>query len=331
VKAQVLRSFGDPSKFELTDLPTPEVRPGTVLIRVAATSVNQIDLKILAGLPIAPDLPAVLGCDVAGTVERVGAGVIDFGVGDEVYGCAGGVKGQPGTLAEYMVADARLLAPKPKNLTMHDTAALPLVSITAWDAFERLLLSASDHVLVHGGVGGVGHIAVQLAKATGSRVATTVPSKEGAELARQLGADETINYVEEKVQSYVDRLTAGRGFEAVFDTIGGSNLPNSFAATAYEGRVATTNARTAQELGELHAKALSFYVVFMLLPMLRGVGRDRHGRILRSLTRLVEAGKVRPLIDDREFTLASTPEAYRWLASGKARGKVVIDVANHAK
>jgi NADPH:quinone reductase len=331
VRAQVLRSFGDPSKFELTDLPTPEVRPGTVLIRVAATSVNQIDLKILGGLPIAPDLPAVLGADVAGIVEKVGAGVIDFGVGDEVYGCAGGVKGQPGALAEYMVADARLLAPIPKNLTMHDAAALPLVSITAWDAFERLSLSAADHVLVHGGVGGVGHIAVQLAKARGSRVATTVPSKEAGELARQLGADETINYVEEKVQSYVDRLTAGRGFEAVFDTIGGSNLPNSFAATAYEGRVATTNARTAQELGELHAKALSFYVVFMLLPMLRGVGRDRHGRILRSLTHLIEAGKVKPLIDDREFTLASTPEAYRWLASGKARGKVVIDVANHAK
>jgi NADPH:quinone reductase len=326
VQAQILRSFGDPTQFELTELPMPKVRPGTVLVRVAATSVNQIDLKILSGLPIGPDLPAVLGADVAGTVEEVGDGVMDFSVGDEVYGCAGGVKGQEGALAEYMVADARLLAPKPKNLTMHEAAALPLVAITAWDAFERTSLSGSDHVLVHGGVGGVGHIAVQLAKAKGSRVATTVPSNQAAEIARKLGADETINYREEPVQSYVDRLTAGQGFEVVFDTIGGNNLPNSFTAGAYEGRIATTNARTAQDLSQLHAKALSFYAVFMLLPMLRGVGRDRHGRILRSLAHLIEAGKIRPLIDDREFRLATAPEAYRWLASGKASGKVVVDI-----
>jgi NADPH:quinone reductase len=330
MKAQLLRSFGDPSNFELTEVPVPHVLPGNVLVRVAATSVNQIDLKILGGLPIGPDLPAILGADVAGTVEKVGAGVMDFAVGDEVYGCAGGVKGQDGALAEYMVADARLLARKPRNLTMHQAAALPLVAITAWDALERASLSAPDHVLVHGGVGGVGHIAVQLAKAKGSRVATTVPSNQAADLAHKLGADETINYLEESVQSYVDRVTAGLGFEVVFDTIGGNNLLNSFAATAYEGRVATTNARTTQDLSQLHAKALSFFVVFMLLPMLRGTGRDRHGRILRSLAHLIEAGKVKPLIDDHEFTLATTSDAYRWLASGKVHGKVVIDVTNHA-
>jgi NADPH:quinone reductase len=326
VQAQVLRSFGDPSNFELTELPKPEIRPGTVLIRVAATSVNQVDLKMLNGLPISPDLPAVLGADVAGTVDGAGAGVMGFAAGDEVYGCAGGVKGQQGALAEYMVADARLLAPKPRNLTMHEAAALPLVAITAWEALERASLAASDHVLVHGGVGGVGHIAVQLAKAIGARVATTVPSKQAADLAQMLGADESISYRDEDVRSYVDRVTAGRGFDVVFDTIGGNNLPTSFAATAYEGRVATTNARTTQDLSEMHARALSLYVVFMLLPMLRGVGRERHGRILSSLTRLVEAGKIRPLIDERKFNLATTPDAYRWVASGKALGKVVVDV-----
>jgi NADPH:quinone reductase len=330
VRAQILRSFGDPSKFELTELPRPQARPGTVLIRVAATSVNQVDLKMLGGLPIAPDLPAILGADVAGTVEEAGAGVMGFAAGDEVYGCAGGVKGQQGALAEYMVADARLLAAKPRSLAMHEAAALPLVAITAWDALERAAISASDHVLVHGGVGGVGHIAVQLAKTMGARVATTVPSSEAAVLARQLGADEAINYHEETVPSYLSRVTAGRGFDFVFDTIGGNNLPSSFAATAYEGRVATTNARTTQDLGELHARALSFYVVFMLLPMLRGVGRERHGRILSSLARLVEAGKIKPLIDDSKFTLATAPDAYRWLASGKAHGKVIIDIADDA-
>ena len=144
----------------------------------------------------------------------------------------------------------------------------------------------------------------------GARVATTISSPEAAAVAKDLGADETIDYHAEKVDAYVQRLTAGRGFEFVFDTIGGNNLPSAFAATATEGRVATTNSRTTQDLGPLHAKALSFYVVFMMLPLLRGAGRDRHGRILRSVSRLVDAGKLRPLLDDSHFTLER--EAFSW-------------------
>jgi NADPH2:quinone reductase len=327
MRAQILKAFGGPENFEIADIPKPEIRPGTVLVRLMATSVNPIDIKIRTGLPIGPDLPAVLGADVAGIVEQVGAGVLDFRPGDEVYGCAGGVKGQGGALAEYILVDARLIAPKPRTLSMHEAAALPLVSITAWDALERTEISESTHILIHGGVGGVGHIAVQLAKAAGSRVATTVSSAAAQDLAQSLGADETINYREETVNAYVDRLTAGRGFDVVFDTIGGDNLRLSFAAAAYGGRVATTNARTIQDLGPLHAKGLSFYAVFMLLPMLRGQGRDRHGRILRAVAMLADAGKLRPLIDDSRFTLETAPDAHRRLESGKARGKVVIDIA----
>jgi NADPH:quinone reductase len=325
--AQVLTAWGGPENFELTDIPKPEIRPGMVLVRIAAASINQIDTKIRAGLPIGPELPAVLGTDLAGIVEEVGAGVLDFSPGDAVYGCAGGVKGQGGTLAEYIVADARLLAPKPAELSMREAAALPLVSITAWEALERTGLSASDHILVHGGVGGVGHMAVQLAKSIGARVATTIGSAEAAALAAGLGADETINYRDETVETYVARLTAGHGFDVVFDTIGGNNLQASFAAAAESGRVATTNTRTTQALGPLHAKALSLHVIFMLLPMLRGPGRDRHGRILRSVARLVDAGKLRPLLDDSRFSLETVPDAHRWLESGKAQGKVVIDIA----
>jgi NADPH2:quinone reductase len=261
-------------------------------------------------------------------IYEVGAGMLDFAPGDEVYGCAGGVKGQGGAMAQYILADARLIAPKPRSPSMREAAALPLVSITAWDAFERSQLGASDHVLIHGGVGGVGHIAVQLARAIGARVATTVPSAETATLAHGLGADETINYREEGVAAYVERLTGGSGFSLVFDTIGGDNLPASFAAAAYEARIATTSARITQDLAPLHAKALSLHVVFILLPMLRGPGRDRHGRILRSVAGLVEANKLRPLLDDSRFTLANAPEAYRWLASAKAQGKVVIDIVD---
>jgi NADPH2:quinone reductase len=330
MRALVLREFGGPENFELKDLPKPEVVQGTVLVKVAATSVNPVDAKIRAGLPIGPDAPMVLGSDVAGTVEAVGPGVLDFSPGDEVYGCAGGVKGQGGALAEYLLADARLLAPKPAKLTMREAAALPLVAITAWDAFERAHLSASDHLLIHGGVGGVGHIAVQLAKARGIRVATTVASAYDATLAKRLGADETIVYVIEEVESYVERLTAGRGFDVVFDTIGGKNLQTSFEASAENGRIVTTNSRTTQDLGTLHDKALSLSVLFMLLPMLRGPGRDRHGRILRSLARLVEAGGLRPLLDERRFTLSNAADAHRWIESGKAKGKIVIDIAGSA-
>ncbi|MEI9983120.1 MAG: zinc-dependent alcohol dehydrogenase family protein [Aliidongia sp.] len=327
MRAQVLTAWGGPENFKLTDIPKPQIRPGMVLVRVAAASINQIDTKIRAGLPIGPELPSVLGADLAGFVEEVGAGVMDFSPGDAVYGCAGGVKGQGGALAEYILADARLLAPKPTKLSMRETAALPLVSITAWEALERAELSASDHILVHGGVGGVGHIAVQLAKSIGARVATTIGSPEAAALAASLGADETIHYRDEAVEAYVERLTAGHGFDVVFDTIGGNNLQPSFAAAAESGRVATTNARTTQDLGPLHAKALSFHVIFMLLPMLRGPGRDRHGRILRSVARLVDAGKLRPLLDDSYFTLETVPDAHRRIESGKAQGKVVIDIA----
>jgi NADPH:quinone reductase len=326
MRAQILTAWGGPENFKLTDIPKPEIRPGMVLVRLVATSVNQIDTKIRTGLPIGPELPAVLGADVAGIVEEVGAGVLDFMPGEAVYGCAGGVKGHGGTLAEYILADARLLAPKPASLSMREAAALPLVTITAWEGLERTALSPSDHILVHGGIGGVGHIVVQLAKAIGARVATTVASPKAAELATSLGADETINYRDEKVEAYVDRVSAGYGFDIVFDTIGGNNLQSSFAAAAESGRVATTNARTTQDLGTLHAKALSLHVIFMLLPMLRGPGRDRHGRILRSATKLVEAGKLRPLLDESHFTLETAPDAHRWLESGKAQGKVVIDI-----
>jgi NADPH2:quinone reductase len=328
MRAQILKAFGGPENFVLTDIPTPVIEPGKLLIRLAATSVNQIDIKIRGGLPIGPDLPAVLGADVAGVIEAVGDGVIGFVPGDEVYGCAGGVKGQGGAFAEYILADARLIAPKPRSLSMREAAALPLVAITAWDALERCVASASDHVLIHGGVGGVGHVAIQLAKTLGARVATTVPSAEAAALAKSLGADETINFRTETPGAYTDRLTAGRGFDVIIDTIGGDNLPNSFTALAHEGRIATTNTRTTQDLGPLHAKAASLHVVFMLLPMLRGPGRDRHGRILRSLARMADSGKLRPLIDDSRFTLETAPDAHRRLESGKAQGKVVIDIAD---
>jgi len=326
MRAQVLKEFGGPDNFWLETVPNPVVTQGHVLIRVAATSVNTVDTKIRAGLPIGPALPAILGADVAGVIVAKGEGVEGFEVGDAVYGCAGGVKGQGGALAELMLADAQLIAKKPVSLSMREAAALPLVAITAWDALERSRVSEGQTVLVHGGLGGVGHVAIQLAKARGAKVATTCSGEGSDALARSLGADAVIDYKAESVEGYVQRLTQGSGFDVVFDTIGGANLPTSFAAVAIDGNIATTNARTTQDLSQLHARALSLHVVFMLLPMLTGKHRARHGRILAELAAWVDTSKVKPLIDPHRFTLATAPDAHRLLESGDAVGKIVIDI-----
>lgn len=332
MKAQVISEFGGPEVFQPADLPDPQPGPGEVLVRVEATSINPVDYKIRrAGPAIAPDLPAVLGCDVAGVVVAVGEGVTVFREGDEVYGCAGGVKGMPGTYAELLAADARLLAHKPKNLSMREAAALPLVTITAWEGLhDQARLNAGERVLVHGGAGGVGHIAIQLAKARGAKVYTTVSSAEKAETARRFGADETINYREESVEDYVARLTEGAGFDVVFDATGGDRIAESFAAARRNGQVVTIVSQYEADLSLMQAKGLSLHVVFMLLPMLYDEGRAHHGEILQQAAALAEAGKLVPLIDERPFALGEIGAAHAWLEGGSAFGKVVVEVPGEA-
>lgn len=326
MRALLLPSHGGPENFVLSSAPRPEPAPGRVLVRVRAVSLNHIDVRIRTGLPIGAPLPAVLGCDVAGTVEAVGSDVTEFAPGDLVWGCAGGVRGEAGTLAEFIAADAQLLAPAPKGLSLREAAALPLVGITAWEAIERTGVSHRDHVLVHAGAGGVGHVAVQLAKFSGARVAATVGSAEDAELARGYGADDIILYRDEDVGSYVRRLTNGRGFDVVIDTVGGGNLDKTFEAVGLNGRVAATAARSTHDLSPLHAKGVSLHVVFMIIPMLHGIGRDRHGRIMKKLAALVEAGKLRPRVDPTRFELADAVDAFRYFESGRAQGKVIVEI-----
>ncbi len=329
MKAQVMTQFGDPSVLKLTELPKPALKPGHVIIKVFATSVNQIDCKIRSGLvpEIAPTFPAVLHGDVAGIIEAVAPDVTSFKVDDEVYGCAGGLRGSDGALAEFMLADARLLAKKPKSLSMYETAALPLVSITAWQAlFIKARLSKNNNILIHGGVGGVGHIAVQLAKWCGANVYTTVLKPEDFPLAKALGADEIINVNEETVEQYVQRLTRDQGFEVIFDTVGGPNLDRSLYAAADYGNVVTTAARSTHNLSPLHNKALSLHCVFMLLPILKNQGREQQGEILAKIAEVVDQGKLKPLLDSRQFTLQTAGQAHVHLESGQAKGKVIIKI-----
>jgi NADPH2:quinone reductase len=267
-----------------------------------------------------------MGMDVAGVVEAVGEGVADFFQGDEVFGCPGGIGTLPGALAEFMPADASMLAHKPANLSMEEAAALPLVTITAWLAlFERGGIRAGQHVLVHAGAGGVGHVAVQLAKAAGARVATTVSSEEKAGLAESLGADEIVNYHNEEPGTYASRLTGGAGFDLVFDTVGGANLDASFAAAAQGGTVVSTNTRSTHDLSPMHAKSLTLSVVFMLLPLVTGLGREHHGDILRWAAGLAADDRLRPHIG-RIFSWKDIAAAHEHLASGRALGKIAVRI-----
>lgn len=328
MKAQVIQSFGNPSVFQIQDIPTPEVIPGHVLIEVKATSVNPIDTKVRSGFvsAVAPEFPAVLHGDVAGIVRAVGEGVSKFKVGDEVYGCAGGFKGTAGgALAEYMLADADLLAHKPKNLTMEEAAALPLVTITAWEAlFTRGKLASGQNILIHAAAGGVGHVAIQLAKWAGAKVYTTASSNEKLEIGARLGADATINYREESVQDYVQKYTDGKGFDIVFETVGGENLDRSFEAAAPLGTVLAIAARSTHDLSPLHSKGLTLHVVFMLLKILEKEWRKEYGEILEKVTAIVEEGKLRPLLDPNVFTFDEISKAHEHLESGKAIGKIVL-------
>ena len=332
MQAQIVRAFGGPERFEAATLPDPRPGPGEVLVRAEASSVNPVDYKLRrAGPAIAPALPAVLGCDVAGRVEEVGEGVRAFAAGDAVYGCVGGVRGMPGCYAELVAADARLLARKPASLSFREAAALPLVTITGWDGLDRAALRAGQSVLVHGGAGGVGHVAIQLAKARGAEVAATVSSGEKAALVDALGADHAVAYREEAVDSYVGRLTGGAGFDLVYDATGGDDIAASFEATRLNGQVVTIVSQYQADLTPMHAKGLTLHVVFMLIPMLHGAGRGEHGRILREAAALADAGRLRPHLDPRRFGLAQVADAHRHLEGGRAIGKVVIDIGESGR
>ncbi len=328
MKAMVIRAFGGPEVFESAELPKPEVKAGHVLVRIAATSVNTVDTMIREmgeALPISPALPAILGMDFAGTVEAVGDGVTDYAPGDEVYGCAGGLGDLPGTLAEYMVADAQLIAHKPKNLSMAEAAALPLVGITAYEGMQRAGIREGQQVLVHGGSGGVGHVALQLAQHFGASVYATGGGEKQLALIEELGAT-GINYKTEAVGDYVQQHTGGAGFDLVFDSVGGANMTNSFEAAALNGQVASTVSLVELDLSVAHFKGLSLHVVFMLIPMIHNHGREQHGEILRKLAEIVDAGALKPVLDEQHFTLEQVGDAHARLASGQAMGKVVIEV-----
>jgi NADPH:quinone reductase-like Zn-dependent oxidoreductase len=308
------------------ELSRPIAGPGELLVRIQASGVNPLDLKIRAGqAPHArQSLPAVLGLDLAGTVEAVGDGVTRFIEGDAVFGMAGGVAGVPGSLAEFAVVDAHLVAERPGNLTAREAAALPLVAITAWEGLvDQARVAPGERVLVQGGAGGVGHVAIQTAIALGAEVFATGSAAQAAAIA-SLGAIPIDR--ELPVADAVTCNTGGRGFDVVYDTVGGPVLDASFQAVRRGGRVVSCLGWGTHALAPLSFRAASYGGVFTLLPLLTGEGRARHGEILREVSRLAEAGKLAPRLDPRAFTMASAEAAHAAMFDRSARGKIVVDI-----
>jgi NADPH2:quinone reductase len=332
MKAILMTAAGSPDVLQPQDVPQPQIQHGKeILVRLQAAGVNPIDTKLRSRGTFFPNaLPAILGCDGAGIVEAIGADVQSFRVGDEVYFCNGGLGGHPGTYAEYATIDERFAAHKPKTLSFVEAAAVPLVLITAWEAlYDRGRLEAGRQVLIQAGAGGVGHLAIQLAKLAGATVCTTVGSPEKAEFVKRLGADEVILYKKTDAVQHVLDWTAGEGVDLAFDTVGGSTLSHCFAATRVYGDVVTllaadpsTDWKTARD------RNLRVSYELMLTPMLKGMTKAQQdqAKILQQGARLLDQGELKIHLQ-QVLPLSEAATAHQWLEAGSTTGKLVLSIA----
>jgi NADPH:quinone reductase-like Zn-dependent oxidoreductase len=239
----------------------------------------------------------------------------------------GGIAGIPGSLAEYQAADARLLALKPRAWSFREAAAIPLGFITAWEGLvDRAAVGPGKTVLVHGGAGGVGHLAVQLAVAKGATVYATVRPERSA-LIESYGAV-PIDYTSVSPADYMQRYSHGKGFDIVFDTLGGENLNASFLqAKRYTGHVVTILGWGTHSLAPLSFRGATYSGVFTLYPLISGEGREHHKEILQEAAALATTGKLRPMVDPTGYRLTTIEAAYAAQGGGKVKGKIVVDVA----
>lgn len=318
MKAIVLKSFGDSDSFELRDVPKPVPRAGQALVRVYATSINPLDYQVRRGdYPDLVQLPTITGHDVSGVVEEVGPGVATFSPGDEVWYTPKIFDG-PGSYAEYHVVAESIIGRKPASLSHLEAASLTLVGGTVWEALvARAALRVGESILIHGGAGGVGHVAIQVAKAMGAKVFTTV-REANFEFARSLGADMSIDYVREDYVDAIMRETGGRGVDVVFDTIGGNTLSRSPDTLAQYGRVVSiVDTAQPQNLIQAWGKNASYHFVFT---------RQNRGK-LDELSALIERGHLRPHVG-AVYSLSDIPLAHARLETPNngVRGKIAIAV-----
>jgi NADPH2:quinone reductase len=329
MQAIEIRETGGPAVLQPCERPIPALTGATdVLVRLMAAGVNPVDTKLRSRGPLIPDgLPMVPGCDGAGVVEAVGPEVTGLSPGTAVWLCHGGLGGPVGNYAEYIVADAAGVRPKPKALGFVEAAAAPLVLITAWEAlFDRAGLKAGQTVLIHAGAGGVGHVAIQLARIAGARVAATVSSPEKASFAHELGAEYTINYREEDLVQAIMDWTSGRGVDVAFDTVGPEVFRRTIPAMAHYGSLVTIlDPGPDQDFKEARNRNLRIGFELMLTPMLHDLpeARAHQGEILDLCAEHCERGDLRIEVAET-FPLELAADAHRRIEEGHTRGKLVL-------
>ena len=329
MKAILMTVVGDPDVLQPADIPEPEITtPTQIKVNIKSAGINPVDTKLRNRGVLYPDaLPAILGCDGAGIVTETGTDVSRFNPGDAVWFCHGGLGGEPGNYAEYTVMEEAEAERKPPSLSFEQAAALPLVLITAWEAlFDRARLQAGQSVLIHAGAGGVGHVAIQLAKSVGAQVATTVSTDEKAEFVTRLGADKVINYKQQDFVEQVLQWTNGEGVDVVLDSLGGDTFQRSLAATKVYGHVNTLlDPGTGIEWKEARNRNLSISFTLMLTPMLKKMmdARKHQGEILNRCAELIEAGKLETVVS-HEFALEDAAKAHALIEQGHVLGKVIL-------
>jgi NADPH:quinone reductase-like Zn-dependent oxidoreductase len=337
MKAAIAEKYGGVEVLEISDdLPVPRVGPNGVLVEVHAASVNPVDWKLRQGLlhAVMPVVfPVIWGCDLSGVVKEVGPSVTLFKPGDEVYGMKDGyvAKTYRGTYAEYVVVPEKSLAAKPKTLSHVEAAAVPLAALTAWQAMvNQGRLKPGQRVLIHAGAGGVGVMAIQIAKAFGAYVAATA-STRNQDLLRELGADLAIDYTREKIDKVRPK------FDLVLDGVGKSVWAESFRALKIGGRLITlTPPIPEQSSGKLRFFAAAIQGVgFGTMRGLLGGKRLSIARVkprggeLEKISALIEAGKIRPVVE-KVFALEQIAEAHRLSEAGHVKGKLVISFQQSA-
>jgi NADPH2:quinone reductase len=331
MKAILMTQPGLPDLLELRDIEEPSItEPSQIKVRLRAAGVNPVDTKIRRnGLFYPNPLPAVLGCDGAGEVVEIGGAVSRFNIGDSVWFCHGGLGGDQGNYAEYTVLDERWAAPMPQSLDFEHAAAAPLVLITAWGAlYDRGRLQAGQTVLIHAAAGGVGHVAVQLAKLRDARVLATVGSAEKAELAKNWGADAAIDYRQEDFAQRVNELTDGQGADLVIDTVGPDVFRHSIDCTAHFGDLVTLLDPGNISLQEARMRNLRIGFELMLTPMLRNLheARDHHVEILQQCGEWIDQG-VLDIHVSQVLPLEKAAAAHALIETGHTTGKIVLKIS----
>ena len=315
MKAMVITSFGGPEVFDEREILKPKPGPNELLVRVYASSINPVDYKVRQSgqwAGIVP--PATIGYDVAGVVEDIGSEVRDFKPGDEVY-YTPEISSRPGSYAEFHVVNEAIVARKPSNLTFEEAAAVPLAGGTAYDAIiTRGHLHLGETVLIHGGAGGTGHFAVQLAKAAGAFIYTTC-GPYNIDFVTKLGADRPIDYRSQDFIEVIRDETDGRGVDLVFDTVGNDTVAKSIDATAKYGRIVTIVNMTGN-LNKAYRKNITIESLFL----------ERARYKLDALRNLIERGQIKPHIDSI-LPLKDVAKGHEKLERGGVRGKIVLRVS----